>query len=74
MKTKHIIIVFISLLVIILILQNLSYTTLKLFFWELKLPITILIIVVLLLGFFIGYLIHSLHSAAVKKKNKQNLT
>ncbi len=73
MKAKHIIILLISILIIILIIQNLFFTTLKLFFWELKLPLAILILVVLLLGFFIGYLVHSLHAAAVKKKQKQSL-
>jgi len=71
MKAKHIIILLISVLIIVLIIQNLFFTTLKLFFWELKLPLAILILVVLLLGFFIGYLVHSLKSASVRKKQKQ---
>lgn len=71
MKTKHIIILIISLLLVILILQNLSSTVVKLFFWELNLPLTVLILVVLLLGFFIGYLVHSLQTAAVHKREKQ---
>lgn len=72
MKAKHIVIVIISLLLVILILQNLSSTVVNLFFWELKLPLTVILLTVLILGFFIGYLIHSLQTAAVKKRDKHN--
>ncbi len=72
MKVKHIIILCLSLLVIILILQNLTFTTLNLFFWELKLPKTILILVVLILGFFIGYIVQSLQTKT-SKKTKQSV-
>lgn len=71
MKAKHIIILIIFLLLLILILQNLGVTTLKIFFWELRLPLTILILAVLLLGFLAGYIIQSLQSANKKKKRAE---
>jgi uncharacterized integral membrane protein len=72
MKAKHIIILIIFLLVLILILQNLAVTTLNIFFWELRLPRTILILTVLLLGFLAGYIVRSLQSGNKMKKKAES--
>ncbi|KPL03070.1 MAG: hypothetical protein AMJ90_04085 [candidate division Zixibacteria bacterium SM23_73_2] len=68
MKSKSIIILIISLLFLIIILQNTQVVTLQLFFWKIEMSRIILLILTLLIGAVIGYAVAEI--GAGRHKNK----
>jgi uncharacterized integral membrane protein len=67
MKTKVVIIILLIVLLIIFVLQNTEIVMVKLFFWELSLPVALLLFVCLAMGLLIGLLIPT-----SRKKEEKN--
>lgn len=61
MSTRSIVLIVLVCTVIIISIQNLHQSTLSIFFWNLELPLIVLIFFVLLAGFTIGYTAGTLH-------------
>jgi len=69
MRTKLIVISILFLLFAILAVQNTITTDLKIFFWNLQIPLIVLIVVVFIIGLVIGIITCSVY----ERKNKREL-
>ena len=58
-RIHHIIATITTVLVVIFILQNSEMVTINFLFWNIMVPRILLIIIILLTGFLLGYLAHS---------------
>lgn len=56
MKTKQLLILVLAVLLVIVIIQNTGMAAVQLLFWEISMSMIILIVLVALIGFIIGYL------------------
>lgn len=65
MKTKHIVMIVLFVLVVVLILQNSITVPVNFFFWPMAMPLFFLVLGVLAIGLVIGYL-----AAKVDRKKK----
>jgi len=65
MRTRIIISVLLAILLVIFTIQNSEIVTVRLFFWDTKVPAALLFIICLCIGVFIGILI------PVKKKKSE---
>jgi uncharacterized integral membrane protein len=54
-------------ILVVLIVQNVTAATLRLFFWEFSVPVIAVVLVSLLAGFLIGLLFQSLTARGAKK-------
>ena len=76
MRTKLIVISILFLLFAILAVQNTITTDLKIFFWNLPVPLIVLIVVVFIIGLVIGIITCSVYERRKKKeleiKNQSN--
>lgn len=68
MKTKIILIVLLTILLIIFVLQNTSPAVVKLWFWRLELPVALLLFVCFSVGLIVGLLIPGSKKKETKKK------
>ena len=59
-------ILIVSLLILIIMLQNLAYVSVQLLLWRVEIPLVLLILLTIVVGFIIGYFISS--AAPLKKK------
>ena len=59
MHLKIILIVIVSCLALIFTIQNVTAATVSIFFWEFSLSLALLIFFILILGFLIGWFLHS---------------
>lgn len=57
MKAKTIVILVLIVLFLIILLQNMQVVTLRLFFWKIAMSQIILIPLVMLIGFVLGYIV-----------------
>lgn len=57
MKAKTIIVLILIILFIIILIQNTQVTTVQLFFWKISMSRIILICLLMLIGFIIGFLV-----------------
>lgn len=69
MKPKTIILLILLLLCLVILIQNTEVVTLQVFFWQIAMSRILLIPVLLLIGFVIGYL-----AAALRKQPGGQLT
>jgi uncharacterized integral membrane protein len=67
MNAKIVAILILILLAIILMFQNKEPVGVQLYFWSVYIPLVILMVIILLIGFAIGYV-----SASVKSRQKNN--
>lgn len=56
MKTKQLLILVLAVLLVIVIIQNTGVAVVQLLFWKISMSMIILIVLVALIGFIIGYL------------------
>ena len=70
MRTKLIIISVLFLLFAILAVQNTTTTELKIFFWNLSVPLIVLIVVIFIIGLVIGIFTCSVYERRKKKELK----
>ncbi|MEN8209287.1 MAG: LapA family protein [Candidatus Fermentibacteria bacterium] len=68
MKPKVIIILILAILLTVIIIQNSKAADVHLLFWKISMSMIILIFLVALIGFTIGYLAH--HFIVERKRNK----
>lgn len=68
MRTKLIVISILFLLFAILAAQNTTTTELKILFWNLPVPLIVLIVVIFILGLVIGIIISSVYERRKKKE------
>jgi uncharacterized integral membrane protein len=68
MRTKLIVISILFLLFAILAVQNTITTDLKIFFWNLPVPLIVLIVVVFIIGLVIGIITCSVYDRRKKKE------
>ena len=68
MRTKLIVISILFLLFAILAVQNTITTDLKIFFWNLPVPLIVLIVVVFIIGLVIGIITCSVYERRKKKE------
>jgi len=68
MRTKLIVISILFLLFAILAVQNTITTDLKIFFWNLQIPLIVLIVVVFIIGLVIGIITCSVYERRKKKE------
>ncbi len=68
MRTKLIVISILFLLFAILAVQNTITTDLKIFFWNLQIPLIVLIVVVFIIGLVIGIITCSVYERREKKE------
>ena len=64
MKPKNIIFLIIIVLVLIILIQNTHVITFQLLFWEISMSLIIFMLLIVLIGFALGYFVH----AKTKKK------
>lgn len=64
MKTKTIIILIIVALLVIILIQNTQVLTLQIFFWKISMSRIILITLMMIIGFILGYT-----AASAKKRH-----
>ena len=67
-KPKFIIIATLAILFIIILLQNMQLVTLRLFFWEISASQIILIPIIMLIGFGVGFLVAKMTGSRRGKK------
>jgi len=60
MKPKSLIILIISALILIVMLQNIEGVSIQLLFWQIDIPIILLILLTSVIGFIIGYFLSSI--------------
>jgi uncharacterized integral membrane protein len=60
MNTKTVILVVLALLAIIFMVQNTAVTPIKLILWSIFVPRVLLIMILLLAGFTMGYVVHDM--------------
>jgi uncharacterized integral membrane protein len=70
MRTKLIVISILFLLFAILAVQNTITTDLKIFFWNLQIPLIVLIVVIFIIGLVIGIITCSVYERRKKKELK----
>jgi uncharacterized integral membrane protein len=70
MKPKIILATVVSILVIIILLQNTQVVTLRLFFWKVSMSQIILISLTLLIGFVIGFIVSTVLNKRSRNKDK----
>ena len=70
MRTKLIIISVLFLLFAILAVQNTTTTELKIFFWNLSVPLIVLIVVIFIIGLVIGIFTCSVYERREKRELK----
>lgn len=70
MRTKLIVISILFLLFAILAVQNTTTTELKIFFWNLSVPLIVLIVVIFIIGLVIGIITCSVYERRKKKELK----
>jgi len=68
MRTKLIVISILFLLFAILAVQNTTTTELKIFFWNLSVPLIVLIVVIFIIGLVIGIITCSVYERRKKKE------
>jgi uncharacterized integral membrane protein len=68
MHLKIILIVIVACLTLIFTIQNLAAVTVSIFFWEISLSLALLIFFMLLIGFIIGWFLHSFLAYRKDKK------
>ena len=68
MRTKLIVISILFLLFAILAVQNTTSTELKIFFWNLSVPLIVLIVVIFIIGLVIGIITCSAYERRQKKE------
>jgi len=66
MKPKQIVILILAVILVIFIIQNSNIANVKFLFWTISMSMIILIFLVALIGFAIGYLLH--HHVQERKK------
>ncbi len=62
MNTKVVILLVLIFLAIILMVQNKAPVAIQMFFWSVNMPRVLLIVIILLIGFAIGYVAASMKS------------
>jgi uncharacterized integral membrane protein len=62
MNTKVVVLLVAILLAVIVMLQNTAVTTIKLLLWSVSIPRILLIVILLLLGFVMGYMAATMKS------------
>jgi uncharacterized integral membrane protein len=67
MNTKTVILITLVLLAVIFMFQNKAGTTIQFFFWPISIPRILLIFILLLVGFTIGYVARDMRA---RKKTK----
>ncbi|GAC14677.1 LapA family protein [Aliiglaciecola lipolytica] len=65
-KIHHYLIITLLVLAVILILQNIQIMTVQVFFWQISMPRAVLIALMLLIGFIIGFLFKTNKKSALK--------
>lgn len=60
-------------LALIFVVQNIEVVTMKFLFWELSMARAVLLIFSLLIGFIIGWILHSYMAYRKNKKEIQNI-
>lgn len=70
MKAKTIIILILIILFAIILIQNTQIVTVQLFFWKLSMSRIILISLLMLVGFIIGFLVAKVGKKRLKQQEK----
>lgn len=70
MKAKTIIILILIILFAIILIQNTQVVTVQLFFWKLSMSRIILISLLMLVGFIIGFLVAKVGKKRLKQQEK----
>lgn len=73
MKPKIIVATVVSIVLIIILLQNTQVVTLRVFFWKVSMSQIILISLTLLIGFVIGFIVTTVLNKRSRKKNKPQM-
>ena len=68
MKPKMLAILILAILILVIVIQNSNAADVHLLFWKISMSMIILIFIVALIGFVIGYLAH--HFIMEQKRNK----
>jgi len=68
MHLKIILIVIVACLALVFTIQNVTAVTVSIFFWEFSLSLALLIFFMLILGFLIGWFLHSFLAYRQDKK------
>lgn len=69
MKAKTIIILILIALFVIILIQNTQVLTVQLFFWEVSMSRIILICLLMLVGFIIGFLVAKVRRKRLKRQS-----
>lgn len=69
MHLKIVLIVIVACLALVFTIQNVAAVTVNIFFWELSLSLALLIFFILILGFLIGWFLHSFLAYRRDKKD-----
>jgi uncharacterized integral membrane protein len=73
MKPKQIVILVLAALCLIVLLQNTHVVNVDLFFWTIHMSVIVLGIILLAVGFILGYIAAKVGGRAVKKKNQSSV-
>jgi len=69
MHLKVILLVIVACLALVFTIQNVAAVTVSMFFWEFSLSLALLIFFILILGFLIGWFLHSFLAYRQDKKD-----
>ena len=68
MKPKVIILLIVTILALVILLQNTDPTQFQLLFWEIEMSLVVLVLVNLLIGFVLGFVVAKLSGRRPKQK------
>ncbi len=68
MKPKVIILLIVTILALVILLQNTDPTQFQLLFWEIEMSLVVLVLVNLLIGFVLGFVVAKLAGRRPKQK------
>jgi len=72
MKTRSVILLALAVCVTIIATQNTGAVSFNLLFWDMSMPLILLIVIVFVAGFLIGYLLPGLRRISQRDKKKKS--
>ena len=73
MKTKIILVLILAALLFVLLIQNTAIITYRLYFWTISISQIILVPLVALAGFLLGYILGSLRKTGKEKSHEKDI-